>query len=65
MSHSREGLGAVSFETAFMRRFEAAPEDIDVMGHVNNSVMCAGSKKSPSPTGKLLRPACYKTDFCL
>lgn len=38
MSHSREGLGAVSFETAFMRRFEAAPEDIDVMGHVNNSV---------------------------
>ncbi len=38
MNTPGEGLGAVSFETAFMRTFEAVPDDIDVMGHVNNSV---------------------------
>lgn len=38
MNQSREGLGAVSFETAFQRHFKPTPADIDVMGHVNNAV---------------------------
>lgn len=35
---NREGLGAVSFETAFQRTLTPSPADIDVMGHVNNAV---------------------------
>ncbi|MEL7486726.1 MAG: thioesterase family protein [Pseudomonadota bacterium] len=34
----REGLGAVDFDTAFMRRREPEAGDFDVMGHVNNTV---------------------------
>ena len=38
MTNSSEGLGAVSFETAFMRTITPSAQDIDVMGHVNNAV---------------------------
>lgn len=38
MHNTREGLGAIDFDTAFMRIFTPGPDDIDVMGHVNNSV---------------------------
>ena len=33
-----EGMGCVSFETAFLRRIEPGPADIDELGHVNNVV---------------------------
>lgn len=33
-----EGLGCVSFDTAFLRRIEPGPADIDELGHVNNVV---------------------------
>ena len=33
-----EGLGAVDFDTAFMRVLKPDPGDIDLMGHVNNTV---------------------------
>lgn len=38
MTNQTEGLGAVSFETAFMRTFTPTEDDIDVLGHVNNGV---------------------------
>ncbi len=34
----REGLGAVSFETAFRIAIDPAPADFDELGHVNNAV---------------------------
>jgi acyl-CoA thioester hydrolase len=33
-----EGVGCISFETAFLRARTAAPEEIDELGHVNNVV---------------------------
>lgn len=33
-----EGLGAVDFDKAFLRRRVPEPEDFDVLGHVNNTV---------------------------
>ena len=33
-----DGLGAVSFETAFQRRRTARSQEIDQLGHVNNAV---------------------------
>ena len=33
-----EGVGAVGFETALVRRVEPGPGDFDVLGHVNNVV---------------------------
>jgi acyl-CoA thioester hydrolase len=33
-----EGMGCVSFETAFLRRIKPGPADIDELGHVNNVV---------------------------
>ncbi|MFC6196634.1 acyl-CoA thioesterase [Ponticaulis profundi] len=38
MTDLPEGVGAVDFETAFMRPITPEPEDFDVLGHVNNSV---------------------------
>jgi acyl-CoA thioester hydrolase len=38
MTEQREGLGCVSFETAFLRTRIAQPGDIDELGHVNNVV---------------------------
>ena len=32
------GLGAVSFETAFLKSVEPSPADFDELGHVNNAV---------------------------
>ncbi len=32
-----EGLGAISFETAFVRPVAPTPDDFDMMGHVNNT----------------------------
>lgn len=33
-----EGVGCISFDTAFLRTRTAAPEEIDELGHVNNVV---------------------------
>ncbi len=38
MRTTTDGLGTDSFETAFMREFTAQPDDIDILGHVNNTV---------------------------
>lgn len=34
----REGIGAINFDTAFLRLFKPEPADFDVLGHVNNTV---------------------------
>jgi len=34
----KEGLGAVDFETAFMRKLTPSTTDFDILGHVNNTV---------------------------
>ncbi len=35
---SKPGMGAISFETAFLAERMASPEEIDQLGHVNNAV---------------------------
>ena len=34
----KDGLGAVDFDTAFVRRLTPAADDFDILGHVNNTV---------------------------
>lgn len=38
LTDNKNGIGAISFDTAFFRAMAPAPADFDELGHVNNAV---------------------------
>lgn len=51
-----QGIGAVSFKTAFFRPIEPAPDDFDELGHVNNAVYLKWAQETATAHWFLVAP---------
>ncbi|MGD9799226.1 MAG: acyl-CoA thioesterase [Parvularculaceae bacterium] len=60
---SADGIGAVSWETAFSRAIEPKADDFDELGHVNNAVYLKWAQETATAHWLLIATSAMKTKW--